>query len=274
MPKKLRIGIVGCGAIGSSLAKAVKKDLAQDAELSALYDIDGSKSERLSRLLSKKRNLAASSLNSLINKSDLVIEAASAKCSREVARQALSKGRNIMIMSVGGIVGCYKELSGLAKKHNARVYVPSGAISGIDALKAAKTGNIRSVTLTTRKNPVSFRGVKYVEDKRIRLDKIKKDKVLFSGTAQEAVKYFPQNINVAAILSLAGIGPEKTKVRIIASPSTTKNIHEIKVDSVAAGILTRTENILHPDNPKTSYLAVLSAIATLKQILEPIKIGT
>lgn len=274
MPKKLKIGIVGCGAIGSSLAKAVKKDFCAEAELSALYDIDASKSRKLSRLVSKGRNLAVNSLNSLINKSDLVIEAASARCSREVASSALSEGRNCMVMSVGGIVNCYGQLEGLAKKRNARVYIPSGAISGIDALKAAKIGKIKSVTLTTRKNPLSFKGVKYVEDKGIKLEEIKKDKILFSGPAQQAVKYFPQNINVAAILSLAGLGPKRTRVRIIASPSTTKNIHEIRIDSVAAGILTRTENVLHPDNPKTSYLAVLSAIATLKQILEPIKIGT
>lgn len=274
MSKKLRIGIVGCGAIGCSLAKAVKKDFCAEAELAALYDLDGSKSERLSRLISKNRNLAVASLVKLINKSDLVIEAASAKCSRQVATDALSKGRDCMVMSVGGIVDSYRQLSSLAKKHNARVYIPSGAISGIDALKAAKIAKIKSVTISTRKNPISFKGVRYVEEKGINLEKIKNDKILFSGPAEKAVKYFPQNINVAAILSLAGIGPKKTMVQIIASPSTTKNIHEIKIDSVAAGILTCTENVLHPDNPKTSYLAILSAIATLKQILEPVKIGT
>jgi aspartate dehydrogenase len=103
---------------------------------------------------------------------------------------------------------------------------------------------------------------------------LKKDKILFSGTAAQAVKYFPQNINVAAVLGLAGMGMHKTKVRIIASPSVRKNIHEILIESKAAKIFTRTENILHPQNPKTSYLAVLSAMATLKQILQPIKTGT
>lgn len=274
MGKRLKIGIVGCGAIGSSLAKAIKRNFRPEAELAALYDIDSNKSGRLSRLVSKNRGLAVASLEKLINKSDLVIEAASAKCSNHVARQALAKKRDIMIMSVGGIVDHFKEISALARKNNARVHIPSGAISGIDALKAARIGKIKRVVLSTRKNPLSFKGVKYVEDKGIRLEKIKKDKILFSGPAQQAVKYFPQNINVAAILSLAGIGAKKTVVRIIASPSTTKNIHEIRIDSVAAGILTRTENVLHPQNPKTSYLAVLSAIATLRQILEPIKVGT
>jgi aspartate dehydrogenase len=179
-----------------------------------------------------------------------------------------------MIMSVGGVAGRLKQLNALAKNNHSRVYIPSGALSGIDALKAANIGRINKVILTTIKNPASFRGVKYIETRGINLNKIKKDTVLFSGKAAEAVKYFPQNINVAAVLSLAGIGVNKTRVRIIASPEVTRNIHEVRIESGAGNITTRTENVLHPDNPKTSYLAVLSAVAMLKQILGPVKIGT
>ncbi|MCM8781346.1 MAG: DUF108 domain-containing protein [Candidatus Omnitrophica bacterium] len=88
------------------------------------------------------------------------------------------------------------------------------------------------------------------------------------------MRFFPQNINVAATLSLAGIGSKNTIVRIIASPQTTRNIHQIEIESEAGRIVTRTENTVHPDNPKTSYLAVLSAVATLRDILESIRIGT
>lgn len=256
------------------MAKAVKRDFRVQANLVALYDIDNRKLQALSRLVSKNKNLAAQDLAQLIRKSELVIEAASAKSSWEIAQKVLAARRSIMIMSVGGIVANFRQLCALAERHNVKVYIPSGAISGIDALKAARQGKINKVTLTTRKNPLSFKGVKYVEDRGIRLDKIKQDKVLFSGPACEAVKYFPQNINVAAVLSIAGIGAEKTKVKIVASPKTKKNIHEIEIDAEAAKIVTRAENVLHPENPKTSFLAVLSAIATLKQILEPIKIGT
>jgi aspartate dehydrogenase len=110
--------------------------------------------------------------------------------------------------------------------------------------------------------------------KNFKLSGLKKDQVLFTGSAACAVKYFPQNINVAAVLGLAGIGAAKTRVRIIACPRVKKNIHEVLIESKAANIFTRTENVLHPQNPKTSYLAVLSAVATLKQILQPVKIGT
>ncbi len=272
--KKLRMGIVGCGAIGSSLAKAIAKDFSGQVDLVALYDVDILKAKRLSRMIYKNKDLAVNNLEQLINRAKLVIESAAAASSWGIAKNALVRGRDVMIMSIGGIVSHFDKLRDLAKSKNCKVYIPSGAISGIDALKAAKLGRIKKVILTTRKNPISFKGVKYIEKKRINLGKIRKDKVLFSGMAKEAVKYFPQNINVAAVLSIGGIGENRTKVKIIASPRTKKNIHEIYIESRAARIFTRTENILHPDNPKTSYLAVLSAVATLKQILEPVKIGT
>lgn len=273
MAKLLKIGIVGCGAIGGSLAKVVANEMSRQAKLTAFYDIDADKSKKLSKSISKNKNLAVGSLEQLISNSDLVIESAAGNSSWEIAQAALISRRDILIMSVGGIVGHFKELSALAIRYNSKVYIPSGAIAGIDALKAANAGGIKKVVLTTRKNPLSFKGVKFVEDKGIILDKIKEDTVLFSGTASKAVKYFPQNINVAGVLSIAGIGPAKTMVKIIASPFIQKNIHEIRIESRAGVIVTRTENILHPDNPKTSYLAVMSAVAVLKQIFVPVKIG-
>lgn len=271
---KLKIGIVGCGAIGSSLAKAIVRDLSEEAELAALYDIDMDKAKQLSLVFFRDKKIALDSLGQLIKRSELLIECSSSRSSWDIARAALAKGRDIMIMSVGGIAGHIRQMSALAKKHNARIYIPSGAISGVDGLKAAKIGKIRNVVLTTTKNPLSFKGVKFIEDKGIKVDKIKKDTVLFSGTARQAVKYFPQNINVAGVLSIAGIGQGKTYVKIIASPKIKKNIHEVMIESDSGKIFSRTENIAHPDNPKTSYLAVLAAIATLKQILVPIKVGT
>ncbi len=271
--KRIKVGIVGCGAIGSSLSRAIFKNFFGKAELAALYDLDGLKSQALAGKL-KRKHLAVKSLESLIRKSGLVIEAASAAASYKIAKMVLSKRKSVMIMSVGGIVKGFKELSRLAARNNCRIYIPSGAISGVDALKAANIGKVRKVTLTTTKSPLGFKGVKYILNKGIDLSRIKGETVLFCGKASDAVKYFPQNINVAAVLSLSGIGIANTKVRIIASPKAIRNMHEIKIESAAGDISTRTENVLHPDNPKTSYLAVLSAVATLKRILEPVVIGT
>ncbi|MDD5505614.1 MAG: aspartate dehydrogenase [Candidatus Omnitrophica bacterium] len=270
---RLKIGIVGCGAIGNSLSKEIVNGLRKDACLAALYDIKTEKAQALSKKLTRSRKLCAGSLKDLIRRSELVIEASSAKASWEIVSQALSAKCKVMVMSVGGMVGHLEELYVLSRKNNAMVYFPSGAISGVDALKAANIGGVKKVVLTTRKNPKAFCGVEFVE-KHFNLAGLKQDKVLFNGSASEAVKYFPQNINVAAVLGLAGIGMRKTRVRIIACPAVNKNIHEIEIESKAAKIFTRTENILHPQNPKTSFLAVLSAIATLKQILQPVKIGT
>jgi aspartate dehydrogenase len=270
---KLKIGIVGCGAIGSSLAKEIVSGMRKQASLTALFDIRPEKAQLLSRKLTRDTKLCVSNLKALIKRCDLVIEASSAKASWEIARQALSGGCKVMVMSVGGMVGHLDELYALSSKNNTMVYFPSGAISGIDALKAANIGKVQKVVLTTRKHPDAFKGVEYVS-KNFKLTGLKQDKLLFKGSAALAVKYFPQNVNVAAVLGLAGIGMRKTSVRIIACPKVKKNIHEIEIESTAAKVFTRTENILHPQNPKTSYLAVLSAIATLKQILQPIKIGT
>lgn len=270
--KKLKIGIAGCGAIGSSLAKAVTFDLSDKAELASLYDSEIEKAYNLASKL--KCKAAALNLEELISRSELVIEAAKAPAAFDIAKKALSSSRDIMIMSVGGVMEHYQELKVLAQEKRARIFIPSGAICGIDGLKALSLGRIKSVILTTRKPPKGFVGVPYLLKKKIRLENIDKDTLIFEGNALQAVKAFPQNINVAAILSIAGIGAEDTIVRIVASPALTRNTHEIEIESEAGKITTRTENVIHPENPKTSYLAVLSAIAVLKQILEPVRIGT
>lgn len=273
MAKLLKIGIVGCGAIGSSLAGAILTDFADRAELAGLYDIEIEKAYNLASKLNNPK-LAALNLGDLINKASLLIEATKADCVFEIAKKVISASCDILIMSVGGIAQHYKELAALAQEKGAKIFIPSGAICGLDGLKASACGKINKVTLTTRKPPKAFLGIPYLLKKKIRLDNLSEETVIFEGSAYSAIKFFPQNINVAATLSIAGIGLEETLVRIVASPNISKNIHEVEIESDAGKIITRTENVIHPDNPKTSFLAVLSAIATLKQILEPVKIGT
>lgn len=273
MAKLLKIGVIGCGAIGSSLANAIAADFSGKAQLASLYDIDIEKAYKLASKFNNQK-LVALNADDLINRVNLVIEATKADCAFEIAKKSILASCDIMIMSAGGIIQHYKELTVLAEEKNAHIFIPSGAICGIDGLKAANCGKINKVILITKKPPRAFLGSPYVLKKKIRLDNITEDTLLFEGNALSAIKFFPQNINVASTLSMAGIGPENTVVRIVASPDITKNIHEIEIESGAGRIITRCENVIHPDNPKTSYLAVLSAIATLKQILEPIKIGT
>jgi aspartate dehydrogenase len=269
--KAKRIGIVGCGAIGSKIAEAVCSDLKGKALLSALYDEDSDKARKLAGLL-KKRNIVVSSLRGLIKKADFVVEASSSLASGGIARGALSAGRDCMIMSVGGLLDA-RDIFKLAQEKSCFVYVPSGAICGVDGLKAHKLAGIKKITLITRKPPDALKDSPYVIKNKLNLKALKEEREIFDGSAREAVKFFPQNINVAATLSLAGLGREKTRVKIICSPCS-KNIHEIEIESGAGKTFIRCENEPSPDNPKTSYLAVLSAIATLRQIFEAVKIGT
>lgn len=272
MRRKIKIGIVGCGAIGTELAKRIVTEFKDKANLSALYDIKIEKAFKLASIL-KKRNIVVLNLDDLIKRVNLVIEAASVASSYEIAEQAILAKRDIFIMSVGGLLN-HPEIFSKALENNCRIFIPSGAVCGIDGIKALSLGKISKITLITRKPPSAFKGSPFILKNRINLDNIKEETILFEGKAKDAVVFFPQNINVAATLSIAGAVQENTFVRIITSPEYTKNIHEIEVEAEPANIYVRCENLVHPENPKTSFLAVLSAIATLKQILENVRIGT
>ncbi|MCM8757844.1 MAG: aspartate dehydrogenase [Candidatus Omnitrophica bacterium] len=274
MRKELKIGIVGCGAIGSSLAKVIKEDFSKQAQLVSFYDKDLNRAFSLANNLLGKKGKVSLNLEDLLTKVDLVIEATSVDCSFEITSRSLSFGKDIMVMSVGGILDRFLELKNLAEEKKAKLLIPSGAISGIDAAKAHNLGKIKSIVLTSIKAPSAFKGNLYLLKKRVNLDQLQQDTLLFEGTVEEAIKFFPQNINVSATLSLATLGSVEPKVRIIASPKTSSNIHQIEIVSEAGVLLSRTENIPHPENPKTSYLAVLSAVATLKDYFSVVKVGT
>lgn len=267
-----KIGIVGCGTIGSLLAKRIEKDFKSSARIAGLCDIDTGKARALADKLSKKTPVL--SLERLIDKSDLIVEAASGLASPIICKKAVEKGKDVMLMSVGGLLG-KKNLFSLAKKKGVRIILPSGAICGLDGVKSAGAGKIRKVTLTTSKPLQGLKGAPYILQNNIDLEAITKETVIFEGTAKEAVRGFPKNINVSAVLSFAGIGPGKTRVRIVTSPEFMVNMHEIEVEGDFGRLITRTENVPSPDNPKTSFLAALSAVATLRQILDDtVKIGT
>jgi aspartate dehydrogenase len=273
----LGVGLVGCGAIGTVLAHAIDDGKAGDARLFSLYDLDIGRCEKLARELCHKP-LIAETFSELIECEDvdLIVEAASQEAVREYALKTLQAGKDLMIMSVGALVDARltENIRSLIKCGKRRVYIPSGAIAGLDGLKAAAIGRIDEVTLRTRKPPRGLVGAPYIEEKKIDLNAISEMKTIYEGSAAEACKLFPKNVNVAAALSLAGVGPEKTRVQIVVDPTIQKNIHEIDVKGEFGELTVRTQNVISPINPKTSALAVLSAIATLKKITEGFQIGT
>lgn len=257
-----KIGLIGCGAIGEAIAEFVYKHLKGRARIVALCDMDLKKARLLSRKI--KPHPSVTSLNTAIKKSDLVVEAAGVEVSGYIASRAVSSKKDVLIMSTGGLLGRHSLLK-KARSKGCHIYIPSGAICGLDGLSSAAIGKIRKVSLTTRKPPRGLKDVPYLKNKNI--DKIKKETLIYSGSAKEAIKYFPKNINVAATLSLYGIGPERTKVKIITSPKYTRNIHEVEVEGEFGRFFTRTENLASKRNPKTSQLAIFSALAKLEEIV-------
>ena len=269
--KRFKVGIIGCGAIGTEIARACRDRLASTLELAAISDADTKKAELLNDKFNKKADVLT--IDELIERADVVVEAASADISAGVVEKCIKAKKSCMVMSVGGLVG-REELLESAKDAGVNIYIPSGAICGIDAIKAASVGRIESVTLTTKKPPKGLEGAPYIKDKRIDLSNLKGEAVIFEGSAAEAVRGFPQNVNVSAVLSLAGLGAKKTRVRIVTSPGYTMNVHEVEIKGSCGRIVTRTENVPSKANPKTSELAILSAIATLENITNSVRIGT
>jgi aspartate dehydrogenase len=207
---------------------------------------------------------------------DLVVEAASQEAVKNHALSIIQNRKDVMIMSVGALLdeSVFEILYEACKEFKKKIYLPTGAIAGLDAIKSVKD-ELDSLTLVTTKNPKSLVGAKFFETNKIDIAGIKNPQVIFEGAAKEAVRLFPANINVAALLSLAGLGSQKTMVKIVADPGVDRNIHQIEAQGKFGKISIRVENVPDQNNPKTSRLAILSAIECLRQICsEDIRIGT
>lgn len=260
----MNICVIGCGAIGTTIARAVEPM----PDIDIIYLTDRSK-ECAARLEEKVRKVRyVPDIVPILNDTRLVVEAASQDAARYYVPLALSAGVDVLIMSVGVFQDeeFQQDAFRLAKRKNAKIYLPSGAIGGIDALCAASIEDINEVTLTTTKPPSAFGSNKYLESKGINAAEVRERTELFSGSARDAVKHFPQNINVAATISLAGVGFEKTKIRIVCDPAVHTNEHHLKARGKFGELDVVTRNVPSPRNPKTSYLAALSAISAIKKI--------
>ena len=268
----MKVGLIGAGFIGTTLAKVMEKM----KEIEVIYLIDNSPAQARALADALSKVTAVENLETVLPKVDLVIEAASQEAVKKYAVKVLNAGKDLMVLSVGafGDENLWKRVQNSAKKHNSRVYIPSGAVCGIDGLKSAGIAQIQCVIIETTKPPKALQGAPYISKHKIDLTKITKPTVIFEGTAREAVSHFPKNINVAAVVSLAGIGFDKTRVKLVADPNATRNTHNIHVKGRFGEFNCRIDNMPSMTNPKTSYLAALSAIATLKKIVHGVWLGT
>jgi aspartate dehydrogenase len=278
MVVEVKVGLIGCGAIGSTLARGIIEGKAGDVKLVAICDALETRVDGLKEDLSLPGLFTTTMPNELIAREDVefVIEAASQTVVHTVAETALTAGKDIMIMSVGALRdgALADRLKALAEERGVRVYLPSGAICGLDGVKAASVEGITRAEITSTKHPRSLEGAPYLVENKISLRGLTQPKIVFRGRAKDAAKGFPKNVNVAVALSLAGVGVDRTMVTIIADPEATRTQHEIRVVGAFGDLYTMVKNYVHPENPKTSYLAALAAIRTLGKRAEVIQVGT
>ncbi|MFQ6025593.1 MAG: aspartate dehydrogenase, partial [Nitrosopumilaceae archaeon] len=270
-----RIGLLGCGAIGTEIALAIDSRKIP-AKLTHLHDSQEEAAAVLVSKLQQKPQITANVALLAAAPLDLIVEAASQDAVRDDALTILQNRKDLMIMSVGALLdeSIFEVIMQGCKDYGKSVYLPSGAIIGLDGIKSVKN-ELDSVVLVTTKNPKSLKGAKFFETSDIDLEKITEPTTIFEGGAKEAVNLFPANVNVAALLSLSGLGSVNTKVRIVADPQTDKNTHEILAQGQFGKFSIKVENVPSATNPKTSRLAILSAIERIREICQPdVRIGT
>ena len=263
------VAVGGFGAIGEKLARCLD---------------DGIPGLRLAAVSARDRDRAAKfvasfaapvpvlALEALAETAEIVVECAPAAVFRQVAEPALGAGGTLVAVSAGALLD-NDDLVDLARARGGRIIVPSGALLGLDAVAAANQGIIRTVRMITRKPPAGLAGAPYLAQHGIDLDAVRAPLKVFEGTAREAVKGFPANVNVAVALSLAGIGPDRTRIEIWADPGVTRNTHTIDVDADSSRFSMTIENVPSEDNPRTGKITVLSVLALLRKLTSPLQIG-
>ena len=253
----MKVGIIGCGAIANIITTSIVPE-DNGIEIAYFFDKDIERAENLASLAG---GVAALEFDDMLNNVDLVLECASPNSVKQFAPKVLKKGKDMIVMSIGAFMDTefYDEVLKIAKDNGAKIHLPSGAVVGLDGIKAVAKFGLKEVSLVTRKSPKSL-GKENDEEE-----------VLFEGKASQAVKEFPLNINVAATISMAC--NRDIDVKIIVDPKVNRNVHEITAKGDFGEFKTTTMNYPCAANPKTSMLAALSAIRLLKSFNETISVG-
>lgn len=268
-PLKLAIG--GLGAIGMAVARKVDAGEISDIRLTAVSARDQSKARQ--KIAGFRSPPALVSLPELADDADIVLESVPARHFAEIAEPAVAKGRIFMPLSVGQLLD-HMHLLERAKATGARILVPTGALLGLDAVRAVAEGRVESVRITTRKPPRGLVGAPHLVKSAISVEGLTGPLRVFEGTAREAIIGFPANVNVAVALSLAGIGPDRTRIEIWADPAVDRNIHTIEVKSDSSDLSMTIANIPSVENPATGKVTALSAIAALRRLTAPLVVGS
>jgi aspartate dehydrogenase len=269
MARELRVAVGGFGAIGRTVARRLDCGL-DGLALTAVSARDTARAA--TAMVDFLRPVPIVPLARLGEMADIVVECAPAALLREIAEPALARARIVMVLSCGALLDNF-DLVDQARCQGGRLLVPSGALLGLDAVAAAAEGEILRAHMVTRKPPLGLAGAPYLEEHGIAVAGLEAAKRVFAGTAREAARGFPANVNVAAALALAGIGAERTTIEIWADPGVTRNIHKIEIEADAARFSMQIENV-PSENPKTGRMTPLSVIAALKKLVSPLAVGT
>ena len=271
----MRVGVIGVGSIGRYLVGSIRAGQAGAAHVVGLAARPGSEARLAEVAASAGCPWTTDALALVAEKPDIVVEAASQAAVRQYAVPLLEAGIDVLVMSGGALAdsALMARVAEAAEANGGRVHVPAGAIGGLDVLRAAALAGLDEVTLVTSKAPRALAGAPFFDTHPVDLDAIRERTVIFEGSAAEAVRLFPANVNVAAALSLAGIGTERTRMQVVADPTLDRNVHEVFGRGAFGEMRLRVANVPSPTNPKTSLLACLSAVATLRRLAGSVQIG-
>lgn len=271
----MRVAILGGGTIASLFLDHIRRGDLGAVEVVA---IAGRGDKSRGKALAAKFNVGfVTSLAALLeHKPEVVVEAASHEAVREYCGALLDQGIAVIVLSGGALCddALRARLEASANSSGALLYVPSGGICGLDALKAACIAGVDEVEIAVSKPPAAWKGIPYVEKMKIDLDALRGPTTLFDGAAREGVPHFPANVNIAAVLSMAGIGFDRTRLKVVADPALAYNTHFITIRGKTGNISIKLENVPAPENPKTAWLACYSALAALKQLTSRTRYGT
>ena len=265
-----RAAIAGLGAIGRTVARRLARGDVAGVTLACAAVRDPAKAAAFLEEAGISCPLVP--LSAFPGGADVAVECAPGEALEAICTPMLTAGKDVLVLSAGALLP-RPHLIELARRHGGRIIVPSGALLGLDAVTAAAEGVISSVHMTTRKPPRGLAGAPYLVREGISVDGLKEAKRVFAGTAREAAAGFPENVNVAAALSLAGIGPDRTTIEIWADPAVARNCHFIEVEAEAARFSFTIENV-PSENPRTGRIVALSVIATLRRLNAPLRVGT
>ena len=264
-----RVAVVGLGPIGTRVVQALDDGIGGLVLAAVSVQDPGKHQAFLARL---KKPPAVLPIDGLAAVADIVIECAPSKLVRSIVAPFVSNGKTAIVLSAGALLD-NEDLIELAKQHGGQIVVPTGALIGLDAVTAAAEGKIKSVRMVTRKPVTGLVGAPYLVENNIDIERITEPLKIFEGTAREAAKGFPANLNVAVALSLAGLGPDRTTLEIWADPTVTRNVHRVEVESDSARFSMSIENI-PSENPKTGRITALSVIAYLRKYRSALRVGT